>query len=114
MTDTFINKNQEEIEVIVPLSEHQWRPPVTDRLDDVVADPMSAWLVVDQLLVDSLELDTLVSIWISLRLERGRLHEDIVLEGAGRRLRPGVHSVSHRSALHEDDRMVTVLACDGR
>ena len=72
--------------MIVPLREHQWRPPITHRLDDVVANSTSAKLVVDQLLVDRLELDTLVSIWTSLRLERGRLHEDIVLEGMGRRL----------------------------
>src|ERR1700737_1466984 len=100
--------------MIVPLREHQWRPPITHRLDDVVADPTSAKLVVDQLLVDSLELDTLVSIWTSLRLERGRLHEDIVLEGMGRRLHPRVHARSHWAALHKDDRMVPVLARDGR
>ena len=60
-----------------------------------------------------MELDTLVSIWTSLRLERGRLDEDIVLEGAGRRLHPRVDAMSHRSALHEDDGMVPVLARDG-
>ena len=81
--------------MIVPLREDQWRTPITHRLDDVVANSTSAKLVVDQRLVDSLELDTLVSIWTSLRLERGRLHEDIVLEGMGRCLHSRVHAMPH-------------------
>ena len=32
----------EAVEVIVPLREHQWRPPVTHGLDDVLADALRA------------------------------------------------------------------------
>src|SRR5829696_7801261 len=100
--------------MIVPLRQHQWRTPIAHRLDDVVANSTSARLVVDQLLVESLELDTLVGIWISVTLKCGRLHEDIVLERMGRRLHPRVDAMPHWSALHEDDRMVPVFARDGR
>ena len=36
-----------------------------------------------------------------------------MLEGAKRGLCAGIYLMSNRPALHEDDRMVTILACDG-
>ena len=36
-----------------------------------------------------------------------------VLERTGGRLRLGIDAMTHRAALHEDDRMVAVLAGDG-
>ena len=73
--------------MIVPLREHERRPAAVHRLDDVVADATVAQLVVDQLLVERLELHSLVGIRTPARLERRRLHEDEVLERAGGRLR---------------------------
>ena len=100
--------------MIVPLGQHERRPAAVHRLDDVVADATVAQLVVDQLLVERLELHPLVGIGTPVRLERRRLHEDEVLERASGRLRSCVHSMANRSALHEDDGMVAVLARDGR
>ena len=37
-----------------------------------------------------------------------------VREGTGGRLCPGIDPVTNRPALHEDDRMVAILAADGR
>ena len=71
-------------------------------------------VVVDQLLVERLELRAFVGVGASGRLERRWLHEDVVLERTCRRLRSRVHSMPHRTALHEDDRMVAVLARDSR
>ena len=71
-------------------------------------------LVIDQLLIEGLELDAFVGIRTLLLLELGRLHEDEMLKRAGCGLCPRVHPVANRPALHEDDRVVTVLACDGR
>jgi hypothetical protein len=65
-------------------------------------------------LIEDLELDSFVRIRTSLWQERRRLHEDEMLEWAGRCLCPRVHSMANGPALHEDDRMVAVLACDGR
>ena len=100
--------------MLVSLRQHQRRPAVAHRLDDVVADAPVARLVVDQLLIERLELHALVGIGSPGRLERRRLHEDEVLERPRGRLRPRVDAMPDRSALHEDDRMVTVLARDGR
>ena len=36
-----------------------------------------------------------------------------MLEGARRGLYAGIDLMSNRTALHEDDRMVTILACEG-
>jgi len=36
-----------------------------------------------------------------------------MFERSRRRLHASIHLMSDRTALHEDDRMVTVLACDG-
>jgi hypothetical protein len=55
----------------------------------------------------------LVRIRAFVRLERRRLNQHEVLERAGCRLCASVYLMSNRTALHEDDRMVTVLACDG-
>lgn len=104
----------EAAEVIVPLGENEWRPTDVHGLDDVVADAAVAQFVIDQLLVESLELHSLVAIRTAVRMERRGLHEDEVLEGASGRLRFCVHSMANRSALHEDDGMVAVLARDSR
>jgi len=36
-----------------------------------------------------------------------------MFERSRRRLHASIHLMSYRTALHEDDRVVTVLACDG-
>ena len=102
------------VEVVVPLREHERRPAVVHRLNDILADATVTQLVVNQFLVEGLELHSLVGLRPPARLEGRRLHEDDVLEGAGRRLRSCVHSMANRSALHEDDGVVAVLARDGR
>jgi hypothetical protein len=65
-----------------------------------------------QLLVERLKFDALVRSRTSVRLERRRLNQHQVLERARGRLCAGVYLMSNRTALHEDDRMVAVLACD--
>jgi hypothetical protein len=45
-------------------------------------------------------------------MKRCRLNEHEVLERAGCRLCASIHLMSNRAALHEDDWMVTILACD--
>ena len=104
----------EAVEMVVPLREHERRPPRVHRLDDVVADAPVARVVVHQLLVERLELHALVGVGSSCRLERRRLHEDEVLERSRRRLHSRIHAMPDRPALHEDDRVVAVLPRDGR
>ena len=103
----------EAVEVLIALRQDQRRTPIANRVDDVLADSSSSRLVVDQLLVERLKFDALVRIRASVRLERCRLNEHEVLERARCRLCASIYLMSNRTALHEDDRMVAVLACDG-
>ncbi len=96
------------------ISMSTWRTSIVRRLDDIVADATVAHLVFDQFLVKRLELHPLVGIRSPSRVERRRLHEDEMLECSRGCLCPRVHSMPDRSALHEDDGMVPVLACNGR
>src|SRR5215213_31263 len=114
MSNTVRESLLEVVEMVVALGENQWRTAVADRLRDVVADASSTSAIIDKLLIQSLELETPVSVRRSGRLERRRLHERVVLERTGSRLRPGVHAVPHGATLHEDDRVVPVLARNGR
>lgn len=103
----------ESVEMIIALGQYQRRTPLANRVDDVLTDLPSARLVVDQLLIQDLKFDALVRIRAFRRLECCGLNEHEMLEGARRGLCTGIDLVSNRTALHEDDRIVTILACDG-
>ena len=51
---------------------------------------------------------------VFLRVKTGGTHVNMVREGPGCRLASGIDAIPDRTALHEDNRMVTVLACHGR
>ena len=60
-----------------------------------------------------LELDAFVRGWSFLRLESRGLHQHDMLERARRALGSRIHAVPNGPALHEDDRMMAVLAGHG-
>src|SRR4029078_8968696 len=64
-------------------------------------------------LVEALKFDTFVRIRVLRRLEGSRLNQHEMFERSRRRLRARIDLMSALTARHEDDRMVTVLACDG-
>lgn len=70
--------------------------------------------IVDKFLVQGLELDALVRVRRPVRLEGCRLHQYVVFERSGGRLHARIHPMPDRPALHGDDRMMAVLARDGR
>ena len=80
--------------MLIPLGQHERRPAVVHRLDDVVADTTVAQVVNNQLLIQRLELHAPIGIGTPARLEGRRLHEDEVFEGAQCRLCPRVHAVA--------------------
>jgi hypothetical protein len=102
----------EAVEMIIALGQYQGRSSTANRVDDIFADSPGSRLVVDQLLIQGLKFDALIRIRVSRRLECCGLNEHEMLEGARRRLCASIYLMSNRTALHEDDRMVTVLACD--
>src|SRR5262249_32485245 len=85
-----------------------------DRPDHILADPPSAHLVLDEFLAERLKLRALVRFGRPVRSEGGRLHNHEVFKWSRGRLRPRVDPMSNGPALHGDDRMVAVLASDGR
>ena len=103
----------EAVEMIIALRQYQGRSSTANRVDDILADSTSSRRVINQLLIQSLKFDALVTIRAPGRLEGGRLNEHEMLEWARRGLCASIDPMSNRTALHEDDRMVTILACDG-
>ncbi|HEY7188645.1 MAG TPA: hypothetical protein VH436_18945 [Vicinamibacterales bacterium] len=103
----------EAVEVLISLRQDQRRTPVANGVDNVLADSPSTSCVLDQLLIERLEFDTLVLIGVPRRLEARWLNQHEMLERPRRRLCARTHLMPNWAALHEDDRMVTVLACDG-
>ena len=70
-------------------------------------------IVRNQFIVEIVELDSHIRIGRSQRAKRRGTDMHRVLKGAGSGLRFRIDAMTHGSALHEDDRMVAVLACDG-
>jgi hypothetical protein len=103
----------EAVEMIIALRQYQGRSSTAKRVDDILADSTSSRRVINQLLIQSLKFDALVRIRTPGRLEGGRLNEHQMLEWARRGLCASIDLMSNRTALHEDDRMVIILAYDG-
>ena len=97
------------VEMVVALCEHERRAPRVDRLDDVGADALVASVIVHQLLIQRLELHTLVRVGRSRRLKRRGLNEGEMFKRSRSRLHSCIHAVPNRPTLHEDDRVVPVF-----
>ena len=98
------------IEVLVAFGQDQRRTTVTHGSNTSSQIAPISGLVLDQKLVERLELDPFIGIRRSCSDRTRSDEEDRVVERSGRRLRPGVDPMPNGTALHEDDRMVTVLA----
>jgi hypothetical protein len=102
------------MEVLVAFREHQRRSPLTYGLHDLVANSSIPSLVINQELVKRLKLNPFVGRCAARWMKGSGTDEDRVLEGPRGRLRSCVHAMAYGTALHEDDRMVTVLPRDRR
>ncbi len=100
--------------MVVALGQHERRSPRVHRLEDVGADAPVASVILDQLLIQRLELHSLVRVGSPGGVKRRWLHEGEMFKRSGCRLHPRIHAVPDRPALHEDDRVVTVLSGHGR
>ena len=110
MRDLRCERLLEPVQVLVAFGEDKRRSPFAYRFDDIVTDAPIALLVGGELLVERLELGPLVCVRRAKWPEGRRLHENKMFERAGGSLPLRVDSIPYRPALHEDDRMVTVLA----
>ena len=61
-------------------------------------------------IAEALVFPALVLVRIAFRKEAGGPHQHLVGEGAGRSLGAGIDAIPHRSTLHENDGMVSVLS----
>ncbi len=102
----------EAVEVLVAFGQHQGRTALPNGLNHFIADRPIALLVGNEIGVQVLKLDS--HIWIGrCQRTKGRgANQHGVLKRMGCRLRLRVNLVAHGPALHEDDRMMAVLACN--
>ena len=98
--------------MLVALSEHQRRTAFADREMTSSQIGAIAVLVDDEIAIKFLELHPRVGIGFAARAERGGTHQHVVPKRPGGRLRLRVDPVPHRTALHENDRMVAILPRD--
>ena len=94
------------------LRQHQWKTTRLHRGDYVPADQLVAARILGQRLVEPLELDSRIGCCEVRRAKARRANQDVMSERPKRRLLPGVDAVAHRAALHENDRVMAVLARD--
>ena len=80
----------------------------------VVEDAIIALLVLRESGIERGDLHGRLALEVGREPEAGLANRDLVAEGARGGLRLGIDAIAHRAALHEDDRMVAVLARDRR
>ena len=93
--------------------EYHRRTPCTDCGNDILADEAVSTLVSDQPVIEFMKMVSGIRIGYVGLVERCGAHQHIVREGTSLRLLFGVNPVSYRPALHENNRMVAVLAAHG-
>src|SRR5208283_1007520 len=100
--------------MLVALGQYQRRPSFVNGRTHVVADKLIAGLIRNQLGVQLLELDSHILGRRSQWPKPGGTDMHGVRKWTGSRRCPGIDPVTNRPALHEDDRMLAILAADGR
>jgi len=101
------------VQMVVPLRQHERGAFVSNGVQNIVADEAISTLVLGELSVECLELHARVGVRFTPRHERRRADDDRMREGPCSRLNLGADSMPDRAALHEDDRVMTVLPSDG-
>jgi len=94
--------------------QHDRRTSLANCRHDVIDDQSIAPVVGDQRLVKIMELDAPIGVPGGGRTECRRPHPDVVGERSLGCLFARTDSMADRSALHEDDRVMPVLAGHGR
>ena len=84
--------------MVVAFRQYERRAAGAQRLDHVVADPLIARIVGDQLPVQTLELETLVGVRLARGPKRSWLNQRVMLERAGSGLNPCIDAVPDRPA----------------
>ena len=83
-------------------------------MNNFVTDRSIPRVVINQALIERLKFDPLVHSCIARCLKRRRTDDHRVLERPRGGLRLRVDAMTHRTALHEDNRVMAILPRDGR
>src|SRR5688572_31631299 len=101
---------RQPIEVIVALGENERRATLTRSFDNVTTNELIANIIVDELSNQSLKVDSLIRVVCVMALKRRGADDGRMFEGPRGSLRLGTHTVSNRTTLHSNDRMMAVVA----
>jgi len=107
-------KGSQAIDVLGSLGQHDGRSALAHRFYHVLEDQLIAAFVRNQFIMDFAKLETGIGPGLPRRTERGRTNNHPVLESTRCRLPDRVDMMAHRAALHENDRVMTILAGHGR
>jgi hypothetical protein len=100
-------------EMILSLSEHHRRPTSLKHREHVVEDHRIAALVARQCAIEILDRNALRAVMVD-GVKACPSVDDLVKKWSNGGLFPGVNMVSDGAALHENDRVMTILSCHRR
>src|SRR5436190_4210836 len=98
--------------MVVSFGQHQRRSALSHGLKHFIANKPGASLIGNQFRKQLLKLDAPIVLGDPQPMKTRRTDMDSVIEWTRRRLLPGVDSRANRSALHEDNRVMPILASD--
>ena len=100
----------QHVQVLGSFGQHHGRTPLANRGQHISANQRVACLVQYQLTVECLKLQPRILLLFPTRPDPSRANDDVVNEGPRQGLRFRINPVADGSALHEDNRMMPVLA----
>ena len=102
-----LHRSREKLKMLFPSREQQRRPACFQGTPQVCGDQRVLCRILDQRGIDILNRQVC---HLSRHLEISVPRDHLVLEGRGFGHRPRAHVKADRTALHIDDRMMTILA----
>jgi hypothetical protein len=94
-----------------PFGQQQRGPTIAHRAQDVGTNHFVPGLFISQRLTEPVKFFTGIILGFRRGVKTGRPNKYPVSERPGRRLLFGINPMPHRAALHEDDRVMAIFAC---
>ncbi|OQX08599.1 MAG: hypothetical protein BWK76_23380 [Desulfobulbaceae bacterium A2] len=99
--------------MFLTFGQNQRRSPFSHSLQDILLDKPITRAIGKQLVIKVMELNPGIRIGRFDRVEAGGTNNNGMSKGPFPRQGSRIDPMAHGAALHENDRMLAVLACDG-